>query len=102
MASNQKPRRNKFKALEKTMTKIILGDLLGFVALLFFSSMGIGWLKIIMGILVIVVSAAGDLFLVLIDEHRRPRSHWMLAAFSAMLICTVVSLITGSPAPALS
>ena len=101
MAHNQKSGRKNFRSLEKDLTKIILGDLLLFLLMMVLSSMGIGWAKILIGLLILVISALGDLFLFLINEYRRPRSHWMLVSFASLFMCTLVSLITGSPAPGL-
>ena len=99
MASKAPSKRKNFKSIEKDMTKIILADLLLFLAVLVLSAQGIGWLKIIVGIVVLILSALGDLFLVLINEHTRSRSRWMLTAYAAIFLCTLVSLLTGSPAP---
>lgn len=87
--------------MERTMTKIILADLLFFLLMLVFSSAGIGWAKIILGILIMAVSALGDLFLFWAQEFCRPRSHWMIVSYASLFACTLVSLITGSPAPGL-
>ncbi len=99
MASNMHSGRKPFKSIEKDLTKIILVDLILFLLVITISHLGIGWLKIILGIITLALSALGDLFLVLINEHKRPRSRWMLAAFAAIFLCTLVSLLTGSPAP---
>ncbi len=101
MASNSQSRRRSFKIIEKDMTKIILGNLVMFLLVISISHLGIQWLKIILGIATLAVSALGELFLVLINEHTRARSRWMLAAFAAIFLCTLVSLITGSPAPSI-
>ena len=100
MARNAHSRRKKFQSLERDLTKVILADLVLFLLVMAISSMGIGWLKIVVGIFALAISALGDLFLVLINEHTRARSRWMLAAFGAIFLCTLVSLLTGSPAPA--
>ena len=100
MASNAHSRRKSFKSIERDLTKGILADLVLFLLVLAISSMGIGWLKIIFGLFTLAISALGDLFLVLINEHTRGRSRWMLVAFAAIFLCTLVSLLTGSPAPA--
>lgn len=101
MASNSHSKRRPFKNIEQDLTKIILGDLVLFLLVLSISHLGIGWLKIILGLITLAISALGDLFLVLINEHTRSRSRWMLTAFAAIFLCTLVSLLTGSPAPAI-
>ncbi len=90
-----------FKQLEQRLTYAVLGDLALFIFTLVAAGKGVFWLKVILGILTIAFSGGGCAFLVLINEHRRSRSWWILASFGAMLVCTLVSFITGYPAPAL-
>lgn len=99
MATNESRRRNKFRELERGLTLVIFADLILFVLTLAAGGVGIGWLKVIVGILTIIISGLGCAFLVLINEHKRRRSWWMLSAFGSMLLCTLVSLITNYPAP---
>lgn len=100
MATNRNQKRRSFRQLEHQLTIVILADLALFLLTLLFSGLGVGFLKYLLGIAVILLSAAGCLFLVLIEEHKRRRSLWMLAAFGALLLCTLVSLLAGYPAPA--
>lgn len=100
MATPKKRRRNQFKVLERNLTMVIFADLILFVLTLAAGGTGIGWLKIIVGLATMVISGLGVGFLVLINEHKRRRSWWMLAAFGSMLLCTLVSLITNFPRPA--
>jgi hypothetical protein len=99
MATNESRRRNKFRELERGLTLVIFADLILFVLTLAAGGVGIGWLKVIVGLLTIIISGLGCAFLVLINEHKRRRSWWMLSAFGSMLLCTLVSLITNYPAP---
>lgn len=99
MATNESRRRNKFRELERGLTLVIFADLILFFLTLAAGGVGIGWLKVIVGILTIIISGLGCAFLVLINEHKRRRSWWMLSAFGSMLLCTLVSLITNYPAP---
>lgn len=99
MATNESRHRNKFRELERGLTLVIFADLILFVLTLAAGGVGIGWLKVIVGILTIIISGLGCAFLVLINEHKRRRSWWMLSAFGSMLLCTLVSLITNYPAP---
>lgn len=93
--------RNAFRKFEQLMTRVILGTLAVFLLMLAFAATGIGWLKWILAVTVLLVSGMGTALLVLKQEHRRRRSWWMLASFVGMLVCTLVSLITGFPAPSL-
>lgn len=90
-----------FRQLEQRLTYAVLGDLALFIFMLVAAGKGIFWLKVILGILTIALSAVGCTFLVLINEHRRRRSWWIMTSFGAILVCTLVSLIAGYPAPAL-
>lgn len=99
MATNQTRRRSRFRELERGLTMVIFADLVLFALTLAAGGVGIGWLKIVVGILTVLISGLGCAFLVLINEHKRRRSWWMLSAFASLLVCTLVSLITNYPAP---
>ena len=99
MATKEPRRRNKFRELERSLTMVIFADLVLFALTLAAGGVGITWLKIVVGILTVLISGLGCTFLVLINEHKRRRSWWMLSAFGSMLLCTLVSLITNYPAP---
>lgn len=98
MAQTRK-KRNPFRSFEKLMTRAILGTLAVFVMMLAAAAIGIGWLKWLLALLVLAVSGLGCAILVLKQEHRRPRSRWMLASWTSLFICTLVSLLLGFPAP---
>ncbi|MBR2047995.1 MAG: hypothetical protein IJ960_05290 [Oscillospiraceae bacterium] len=100
MATKKQRRRNQFRQLERGLTMVILADLVLFILTLAAGGSGIGWLKVIVGLCAILISGLGGTFLVLINEHKRRRSWWMLSAFASLLVCTLVSLITGYPFPA--
>lgn len=99
MANKQNPKRRSFRQLERQLTMVVLLNLALFLLVMITSNAGILWLKIILALLTMVLSAAGCGFLVLIGEHSRTRSWWILASFGSIFLCTLVSLITGSPAP---
>lgn len=99
MAQNNRRKRNGFRKFENLMTKVILGITVLFLLLLAASAFGIVWLKWLLAVIIILVSALGTALLVLKQEHRRRRSRWMLASFVGFLACTLVSLIAGYPAP---
>lgn len=101
MAQNKRRKKNSFRKFERLMTKVILGTLVLFLLMLTAASIGIGWLKWTLAITVVVVSAMGGGLLVLKREHKRRRSLWMLASFAGLLVCTLVSVISGFPAPGL-
>lgn len=99
MAQTNRRKKNRFRKFESFLTRVILGELAGFLLMLLFAALGVGWLKWILAVAVILVSGAGCALLVSRQEHRKRRSWWMLASFAGMLLCTLVSLIAGYPAP---
>ena len=92
--------RNRYREMEKNMTKIILGDALVFI--LYLICAGFGWsvLKVITAIIAIFGSLLCVGWLYLTGEFSRRRSLWMVTAFICIVICVVVSLLLGYPAPA--
>lgn len=95
-------KRKGFRQLERLLGIVVAADLAMFALYLVCAGMGIVWLKIISAVVSLAVSGLGIGFLVLIGEHRRARSRWLLAAFVALALCCIVSLICGYPAPALN
>ena len=99
MAQNTQRQKNTFRRFETMLTRAILGTLALFLLMLVASAAGIGWLKWLLAITVLVLCAAGTVLLVLKQEHRRRRSWWMLASFVGLAACTLVSILVGFPAP---
>lgn len=97
--AQMRKKRNTFRNFEKLMTRAILSCLAVFVMMLTAAAIGIGWLKWLLALLVLSASALGFTILVLKQEHRRRRSHWLLASFVSLFFCTLASLILGFPAP---
>ena len=101
MEQKKRRQKNTFRRLEQMLERVIIGTLVLFLLMLVAAATGIGWLKWILAVVVALVSFAGVGLLVLKQEHKRPRSRWMLASFAAFLACTLVSLMVGFPAPGL-
>lgn len=99
MAKKETKPRNSFRQLERSLTIVILAATALFVLTLSAGGMGIGWLKLIFGVLTILISGLGFTFLVLVHEHKRRRSLWMLAAFGSLVACTLVSMLLNYPCP---
>ena len=99
MAQNNPKKRNTFRKLEQMLTRVILGTVVVFVLMLVASANGIGWLKWLLALPVVLVSILGGGMLILKQEHKRRRSWWMLASFVSFLACTLASLLLGFPAP---
>lgn len=99
MAQKRRRSRDTFRKLEKLLTRVILGCVAAFVLMLFAAGFGVGWLKWLLAIPVLLVSVLGCGLLILKQEHKKKRSWWMLASFVSLLVCTLLSLILGYPAP---
>ena len=95
----QKNNKRGFRQLEAQLTMVIGVHLLLFGLYLLIAAMGITWLKVILALLGIALGALGCGFLVLIGEHKRRRSLWILCAFGSIAACILVSLLTGVPGP---
>ena len=102
MTTRPTKKRNTFKQLELRMTCVVGIDLALFLLFLLGSGFGIGWLKVLTALFSIALSALAIGFLVLIGEHTKARSRWLLAAFGSIALVVLVSLLLGYPAPAIT
>lgn len=93
-------KRNRYREMERLMTKVILGDVLVFVLFLVCSNMGWSVFKVITAIISIFGSLLCTGWLYLTGEFVRRRSLWMVTIFISIVICVAVSLLLGFPAPA--
>ena len=94
-------KRNRYREMENLMTKILIGDAIVFV--LYLICAGLSWsvLKVITAIIAICGSLLCTGWLYITGEFPRRRSLWMITGFICIVICIVVSLILGYPAPAI-
>ena len=92
-------RRNRYRELENLLTRVLLADVAVFLLYLLFAGLGVGFLKWTLAIVAIVGSGVFAGLLYLNGEWRKRRSQWMFMGFAAILLCTLVSLITRYPAP---
>jgi len=92
-------KRNRYRELENKITLLIAADVAVFVLFLLFSGLGVVALKVITAIVTIIGSLLALGFLFMTGELSKRRSLWMTAAFAAVFVCTVVSLICNFPAP---
>ncbi len=92
--------RNRYREMEKNMTKIILVDALVFI--LYLVCAGFGWtvMKVVTAIIAIFGSLLCVGWLYLTGEFTRRRSLWMVTFFICVVICMVASLLLKYPAPA--
>ncbi len=92
-------KRNRYRALEKLMTEILLGDVLVFILFLVFSSKGLNVLRVITATLSILASVLSVGWLFITGELLRRRSFWMVTGFSSIFLCLIISLILKYPCP---
>ena len=92
-------KRNRYREMESLMTKIILVDVLVFIAYLVTAGMGANVVKVVTAIISVVGSSLCAGWLYLTGEFGRRRSLWMVTIFICIVVCVVVSLILGYPRP---
>ena len=92
-------KRHRYRALEKLMTEILLGDVLVFILFLVFSSKGLNVLRVITATLSILASVLSVGWLFITGELLRRRSFWMVTGFSSIFLCLIISLLLKYPCP---
>ena len=90
---------NRYKSMEKIMTRVLLADLGIFILFLVFAGIGIVWLKITLAIIAILTSILCLAYLYLTQELLKKRSLWMSVSAAAILVCILFSLILNFPSP---
>ena len=92
-------KRNRYRELERLMTKILLGDALVFVLFLVFSAKGWAVVRVISAIVATVASLLSLAWLFITGELVRRRSFWMVTGFGAIFLCLIISLLLRYPCP---
>lgn len=92
-------KQNRYKLMERNMSLVLLADLALFISCLIAAGNGIIWLKVILSILTILLSALCLIFLHLSGELGKQRSLWMSTAAAAITVCVLFSLILNFPSP---
>lgn len=92
-------KRNRYRELEFTMTRVLIADAAVFALFFLFSALGWTALKVITAIAAILVSLLSLGYLYMTNELRRKRSLWMVTGAAAVLLCTLVSLLLSWPGP---
>ena len=92
-------KRNRYRHMEIMMTRIILGICVAFILFVLFSWRGLNTLKYISGIVTMIASGLSLGWLYITGEFKHRRSLWMVTAFFAFIICTLVSMMLHYPAP---
>lgn len=92
-------KKNRYRALEKLMTEILLGDAVVFILFLIFSSKGLNVMRVITATLSILTSVLSAGWLFITGELLRRRSFWMVTGFASIFLCLIISLILKYPCP---
>ena len=90
-------KRNRYKKMEKLMTAVLIADGVLFLMYLITAGAGVLWMKWICGILSILVSGAGLVFLYKTKELLKQRSLWLSSGFFAIAVTVLASLILAFP-----
>ena len=92
-------KRNRYRELERLMTRILLGNALVFVFFLISSAQGWNVVRVIAAIVATLASLLSLAWLFITGELLRRRSFWMVTGFGGIFLCLVVSLILRFPCP---
>lgn len=92
-------KRNRYRELERLMTRVLLGDALVFVLFLVFSANGWAVVRVIAAILAALASLLSLAWLFITGELTRRRSFWMVTGFGCIFLCLLVSLLLKYPCP---
>ncbi len=90
---------NRYKDMERNITIALVVDFVLFLVFLIAAGNGIGWLKAITFIIILILSGLCLSVLYLTKEIIRQRSLWMTVAATAILVCAFFSLILRFPSP---
>ena len=85
--------------MERLLTCGLIADTLLFVLYMICAGAGIIWLKVILTLLTVFLSAGILTILYLSRELAKRRSQWISAGACAILICLLFSIILNFPSP---
>ena len=88
-----------YRFFEQVMTILLVVAIVFFVLYLVMSGIGALAMKIIFAILVFLLSGVCVFTLYSSKELLKNRSLWLTAAFSSLILLTLVSLLCNYPAP---
>ena len=92
--------RRRYKDIERFLTQVLLAETAVFVLYLIFAGIGVGALKVVASILIILASSACLALLYMTGEMKKARSRWLVLGFGCILLCLLVSLLLNYPSPA--
>ena len=90
-------KRTSYKVFDQKMTLLILATTAVFLVYLISCIVPVLWLKVVTAIVAILTCGLSLAWLYLTKEILRQRSLWLTTGFGGILICVLVSLITGFP-----
>ncbi len=90
-------RNNRYRQFDFLMTRVLIADAAIFVLYLVSAALGLGFLKGLTAIVAIVGSGLCLGYLYLTQELLKKRSLWMTVGFTAVVLCTIVSLLCKVP-----
>lgn len=93
-------RKNKrYQETIKNLTILLIASMVVFILYLLVACYGILWLKAITSIFALLLSGLCLFYLYLIRSFFQNRGFWLSVGFFAILLFTVLSLLTGFPKP---
>ena len=95
------PKTTRYKEMERYMTVLLITAAVMFVLFLIYSGIGILWAKVVTCIFALVIPFLCLGVLYLTKELLSSRSLWLTTGFFGIFVCTVVSLLTKFPSPAI-
>ena len=99
MANARKNDYKRYKESERIWAYGLIADAAIGVLYLLMAGLGIVWLKWVLAIIAILLSAAGLASLYLTGEFRRHRSLYLTAGYAAVAVVILFSLILNYPSP---
>ena len=99
MANSKKNEYKRYKQNERIWVYGLVADAAIGVLYLLMAGLGVVWLKWILAIAAILLSAAGLGSLYLTGELRRQRSLYLTAGYGAVVVVILFSLILNYPSP---
>ena len=90
---------SRYKEMERNLTYGLLADAGLFVLYLICAGSGVIWLKVILSIFCIALSAFILWLLYVSKELTKKRSLWITTGAAAILVCLIFSLILNFPSP---
>ena len=90
-------KKNRYQEMEQLLTVALIADVVIFALYLIVAGAALGWLKILLAAVTMLMAVAGLAFLFLTQELLKQRSLWLSCGFFSVFICTLVSLILGYP-----